>query len=53
MLLSVGGGKWWLLGDVEALCRGRVVLRGPGAVGCEYLDKDCSYDPFDELVIHS
>lgn len=20
---------------------------------CEYLDKDCSYDPFDELVIHS
>ena len=20
---------------------------------CEYLDTDCSYDPFDELVIHS
>ena len=33
MLLSVCGGKWWLLGDVEALCRGWVVLEGPGAVG--------------------
>lgn len=33
LLLSVCGGKWWLLGDVEALCTGQVVPGDPGAVG--------------------
>lgn len=33
LLLSVCRGKWWLLGDMEALCTGQVVPGDPGAVG--------------------